>query len=145
MSSARWPLRSVRSARLPARLAKRRAGPVDAAGRLPIVSTVAGLHGAGRIGEAVRRVIGKHKVGKHFHRTVTDTSVTYHRNETSIHAEARLELRTCVPATDLDAAAVVTSYKNLAHNERDFRSIKTDDLDQRPIHHRRTSESAPTC
>jgi hypothetical protein len=31
---------------------------------------------------------------------------------------------------------VVQSYKNLAHVERDFRSIKTDDLDLRPIHHR---------
>ena len=33
-------------------------------------------------------------------------------------------------------AGVVTAYKNLAHVERDFRSIKTDDLDLRPIHHR---------
>ena len=45
-------------------------------------------------------------------------------------------LRTSVPATELDPAAVVESYKNLAHVERDFRSIKTDDLDLRPIHHR---------
>ena len=29
-----------------------------------------------------------------------------------------------------------TGYKNLANIERDFRSIKTDDLDVRPIHHR---------
>ena len=35
-------------------------------------------------------------------------------------------------------AAVVTGYKNLANVERDFRSIKTDDLDLRPIHHRLT-------
>ncbi len=35
------------------------------------------LHGAGRIGEAVGRIIGKYKVGKHFHRTITDTSFTY--------------------------------------------------------------------
>ena len=41
-----------------------------------------------------------------------------------------------VPATELDPAGVVESYKNLAHVERDFRSIKTDDLDLRPIHHR---------
>jgi hypothetical protein len=43
-----------------------------------------------------------------------------------------------VPAADLDAAGVVTGYKNLANVERDFRSIKTDDLDLRPIHHRLT-------
>jgi hypothetical protein len=29
-----------------------------------------------------------------------------------------------------------SDHKNLAHVERDFPSIKTDDLDLRPIHHR---------
>ena len=45
-------------------------------------------------------------------------------------------LRTNVPANQLDPAGVVTGYKNLAHIERDFRTIKVDDLDLRPIHHR---------
>jgi hypothetical protein len=98
------------------------------------------LHGAGRIGEAVGRVIGKYKVGKHFHRTITDTSFTYQRDQIAIAAEAALDgiyvLRTSVPTTDLDPAGVVVGYKNLAHVERDFRIIKTDDLDLRPIHHR---------
>ena len=31
---------------------------------------------------------------------------------------------------------MITSYKKLAHVERDFRIIKVDDLDLRPIHHR---------
>ena len=31
---------------------------------------------------------------------------------------------------------MVTAYKNLAHLERDFRHIKADDLDLRPIWHR---------
>jgi hypothetical protein len=100
------------------------------------------LTGAGRIGETVGRVIGKYKVGKHFHRTITDTSFTYDRDQASIDAEAHLDgiyvLRTSVPAADLDAAAVVAGYKNLANIERDFRIIKTDDLDLRPIHHRLT-------
>ncbi|MGH3533061.1 MAG: IS1634 family transposase, partial [Mycobacterium sp.] len=100
------------------------------------------LAGAGRIGEAVGKVIGKYKVGKHFRRTITDTSLTYQRDHTSIEAEAALDgiyvLRTSVPAADLDAAGVVAGYKNLANVERDFRSIKTDDLDLRPIHHRLT-------
>src|SRR5271165_5817011 len=100
------------------------------------------LTGAAKIGEAVGRIIGKHKVGKHFHRTITDTSLTYHREQAGIDAQAALDgiyvLRTSVPASDLSPAAVVQSYKNLAHLERDFRSIKTDDLDLRPIHHRLT-------
>jgi Transposase DDE domain len=100
------------------------------------------LQGAGRIGEAVGRIIAKYKVGKHFDRTITDTTLTYQRNQASIAAQAALDgiyvLRTCVPTSDLTAAGVVESYKNLAHVERDFRSIKTDDLDLRPIHHRLT-------
>ncbi|MGO8941725.1 MAG: IS1634 family transposase [Mycobacterium sp.] len=98
------------------------------------------LRGAGKIGEAIGRVIAKRKVGKHFRREITDTTFTYHRDQAGIDAQAALDgiyvLRTSLPATELDPAAVVESYKNLAHVERDFRSIKTDDLDLRPIHHR---------
>ncbi|ARG58844.1 hypothetical protein B1T43_27030, partial [Mycobacterium kansasii] len=98
------------------------------------------LAGAGKIGEAVGQIVNKYKVSKHFHRTITDTSFAYERDHAAITAEAALDgiyvLRTSVPATDLDAPAVVTGYKNLAYVERDFRSIKTDDLDLRPIHHR---------
>ena len=35
----------------------------------------------------------------------------------------------------MDAATVVTTYKSLANVERDFRSIKSIDLDLRPIYH----------
>ena len=98
------------------------------------------LRGAGKIGEAIGRVIAKRKVGKHFRREITDTTFTYHRDQAGIDAEAALDgiyvLRTSLPATELDPTAVVESYKNLAHVERDFLSIKTDDLDLRPIHHR---------
>lgn len=98
------------------------------------------LRGAGKIGEAVGAAIGKYKMGKHFHRDITDTTFTYHRDQPRIDAEAALDgiyvLRTSVPVTGLDPAAVVQSYKNLANVERDFRIIKSDDLDLRPIHHR---------
>jgi hypothetical protein len=98
------------------------------------------LTGAGEIGKAVGKVIDKHKMGKHFHTTITDTTLTYRRDQARIDAEAELDgiyvLRTSVDADTLDPAAVVQSYKNLANVERDFRIIKTDDLDLRPIHHR---------
>jgi hypothetical protein len=45
-------------------------------------------------------------------------------------------IRTPVPAADLDAPGVVAAYKNLSHVERDFRHIKSDDLDLRPVFHR---------
>ncbi len=100
------------------------------------------LHGAAKIGEAVGQVIGKYKMGKHFERAITDTSLTYQRDQIGIAAEAALDgiyvLRTTVPAAELDAAGVVIGYKNLANVERDFRIIKTDDLDLRPIRHRLT-------
>ncbi len=54
-------------------------------------------------------------------------------------------LRTPVPAEELDAAAVVTAYKNLKYVERDFRHIKSDDLDLRPVFHRLENASRPTC
>ena len=98
------------------------------------------LAGADDIGVALGKVINKYKVGKHFEHTITDTSLTIQRKQAQIDAEAALDgiyvLRTSVPAEQLDAPGVVTAYKNLAHVERDFRSIKVDDLDLRPIHHR---------
>ena len=100
------------------------------------------LTGAGHIGEAVGKVIDKYKMGKHFQRVITNTSLTYRRDQTRIDTEAALDgiyvLRTSVPASDLDATGVIIGYKNLANVERDFRSIKSDDLDLRPIHHRLT-------
>ena len=108
----------------------------------PIIARAAAgrLSGADKIGVAVGRVINKHKMAKHFHYTITDTSPTIQRRHHQIAAEAALDgiylLRTTVPADQLDAAGVITGYKNLAHIERDFRIIKADDLDLRPIHHR---------
>src|ERR1017187_7700551 len=45
-------------------------------------------------------------------------------------------IRTPVPAETLDTAGAVTAYKSLKHVERDFRHIKSDDLDLRPVFHR---------
>ncbi len=98
------------------------------------------LSGADKIGIEVGKVSGKFKVGKHFHLTITDTAFVYHRDQAAIDAEAALDgiyvLRTSLGAEALDPAAVVDSYKKLANVERDFRIIKSDDLDLRPIHHR---------
>jgi hypothetical protein len=98
------------------------------------------LTGAGPIGVEVGKVISRYKTAKHFAVTITDTSLTIERRQDRIDAEATLDgfyvLRTPVPAGELDAAAVVTAYKNLKYAERDFRHIKSDDLDLRPVFHR---------
>jgi hypothetical protein len=108
----------------------------------PIIARVqAGrLTGAGEIGLAAGKVISKYKTGKHFTITITDTSLAVARDQAQIDAEAALDgfyvLRTPIPATELDSPAVVTAYKNLKYVERDFRHIKADDLDLRPVFHR---------
>jgi len=98
------------------------------------------LHGKDNIGLKVGAVLGKRKMAKHFELTIADTSFSFTRNEASIQKEAALDgfyvLRTNVPAETLDTAAVVSTYKSLAQVERAFRSIKTVDLEIRPIHHR---------
>ena len=98
------------------------------------------LAGAARIGVEAGKVINKYKTGKHFDVAITDDSLTVTRRQDQIAAEAALDgiyvLRTPVPAGQLDAPAVVTAYKNLSRVERDFRSIKSDDLDLRPVFHR---------
>lgn len=100
------------------------------------------LSGAADIGKALGKVMGKYKMAKHFDTTISDDGFTYHRNQASIDTEAALDgiyvIRTSVDAATLTPAAVVQSYKDLANIERDFRSIKTDDLHVRPVRHRLT-------
>jgi hypothetical protein len=98
------------------------------------------LAGAAEIGIEVGKVITTYKTGKHFAVTITGTSLNVTRKQDQIDAEAALDgfyvLRTPIPAGELDAPAVVTAYKNLKYVERDFRHIKSDDLDLRPVFHR---------
>ena len=98
------------------------------------------LAGAGRIGIEAGKVIARYKTAKHFQVTITDDNLTVTRKQDQIDAEAALDgfyvLRTPIPASELDGPAVVAAYKNLKYVERDFRHIKSDDLDLRPVFHR---------
>jgi hypothetical protein len=120
----------------------------------PIITRVAAgrLAGAAKIGVEVGKVIGKYKTAKHFAVTITDGSLAVERRQDQIDAEAALDgfyvLRTPVPASELDGPGVVAAYKNLKYVERDFRHIKSDDLDLRPIFHRldeRVRAHVPIC
>ena len=97
------------------------------------------LTGAAAIGLATGRVLNKYKVAKHFTLDISDTHLTYTRDQAHIDAEAALDgiyvIRTPLPATELDSPGVVEAYKALSHVERDFRTIKVDDLDLRPVRH----------
>jgi Transposase DDE domain len=100
------------------------------------------LVGQDAIGVAVGKVVDRYKVAKHFTLHIGPASFTYQRNQARIDAETALDgiyvIRTNLPAADLDPAGVVVAYKNLSGLERDWRNIKIDDLDLRPIHHYRT-------
>ena len=131
---------------LAAERARKREDLLAATERLlrPLADRVAAgrLRGADAIGLAVGKVIGKHKMAKHLAVTITDDTLAVQRRQDSIQAEAALDgiyvIRTPVPQAELSAAGVVSAYKNLKYVERDFRSIKADDLDLRPVFHRLT-------
>jgi len=97
------------------------------------------LTGKDDIGVALGKIINKYKVGKHFICDITDTSLSYRHDLAKIQAEADLDgiyvIRTSLTVEKLNAADTITAYKNLAYVERDFRIIKVDDLDLRPIFH----------
>jgi transposase len=97
------------------------------------------LRGQDAIALRVGRVIGHFHMAKHFELTITETSLAYQRKTEAIQAEAALDglyvIRTSLPAAQLDANATVAAYKSLAHVERAFRSIKTIDLNVRPVFH----------
>ena len=110
------------------------------------LGTIAARVAAGRIkdpdkiGVAAGKVINKRKVAKHFLLDISDGRISWRRDQDSIDAEAATDgiyvIRTPVPAETLDAAGAVAAYKDLANLERDFRHIKAEDLDLRPIYHR---------
>jgi hypothetical protein len=108
----------------------------------PIISAVqeGRLVGADKIGLKVGKVINKFKMAKHFEVAIGETTLLFTRRTDAIAAEAALDgiyvLRTTIKADDLDAPGVVDAYKALSHVERDFRHLKIDDIDLRPIHHR---------
>src|SRR5450631_3055616 len=94
---------------------------------------------AGKIGIRVGKVVGRYKMAKHYTLDITDDRFAFTRNEDHISAEAALDglyvIRTTIGPEQMDPAKVVATYKSLARVERDFRSIKSIDLDLRPIHH----------
>jgi transposase len=99
----------------------------------------AGLRRAGDIGLAVGAVLNKRKMAKHVTLNIRDGHLSWTRNAESIAREAQLDglyvIRTSVPLQELGAGEAVQAYKELSRVERAFRSLKTVNLDIRPIRH----------
>jgi hypothetical protein len=100
------------------------------------------LRGQDKIALAVGATLNRYKMAKHFVLTITDNDFSFERDSAQIDAEAALDgvyvVRTSLKSEVLDAASTVKAYKQLANAERAFRSLKSIDLEVRPIHHRRS-------
>lgn len=94
----------------------------------------------GKIGVRVGRVINKFKMAKHFVLNIDESYFSYEIDEKKVTEEASLDgiyiIRTSLTKKELSAEDAVRHYKDLNHVEQAFRSIKTMDLEVRPIHHR---------
>ena len=108
--------------------------------RSAVLRAKAPVRGAARIGLRVGRVIGKHKMAKHFDLQISDTTFSYSRRSENIAREAAIDglyvVRAKVTDGDFTPSQLVERYKDLSLVENAFRSIKTVDLKVRPIHHR---------
>jgi transposase len=97
------------------------------------------LRGEDKIGIRVGRVVNKYKMAKHFDLDIQKDQFAYQRRDDKIAEEAALDglyvVRTSVDAETLSSDETVLAYKSLAHVERAFRTMKTVDLEVRPIYH----------
>ncbi len=97
------------------------------------------LKGTEAIALRVGRLLNRYKMAKHFELDIADSHFSYKRKSQQIAQEAALDglyvVRTSLPKTDLSAEATVSAYKGLAVVERAFRSLKTVDLQVRPLFH----------
>jgi transposase len=97
------------------------------------------LRGKDKIGLRVGRDLKDTKMKKHFELTIEDDSFSYRRLDEQIASEAALDglyvVRTSLSEETLTAEQTVSAYKDLSQVEWAFRSLKTMDLQVRPIYH----------
>jgi transposase len=81
-----------------------------------------------------------HKVGKYFTCEAVNGVVSFKRNEGKIADDKRLHglytIRTNVDSTLMSISEVVRTYRDLIGLEQAFRTIKTTELEIRPIYHK---------
>jgi transposase len=98
------------------------------------------LRGKQNIGLRAGKIVNRYKMAKHFQLHIEEDSFHYERKQANIDREQNLDgiyvIRTNVNKEVLSNQQVVASYKSLSGVERAFRSLKTVDLQVRPIHHR---------
>jgi transposase len=89
----------------------------------------------------IGKVIGKYKMGKFITFAGEGDDVKYVLDERKIAQESRLDgcyvIYTNVSPEDMMAVEAVESYKSLARVEQAFRSMKTVQLELRPVYHKK--------
>lgn len=99
------------------------------------------LRGKDKIALRVGKIVNRHKVAKHFELIIGEDHFDFVRKDQAIATEAALDGIYVVRASaahsaGFEPARLIEAYKDLKFNEAGFRSLKTIDLDLRPIHHR---------
>jgi CBS domain-containing protein len=98
------------------------------------------LQGTATIGLKAGAALGRFKMGKYFSIRVGEYSLSWHRKVENLAKDAAMDgiyvIRTSVAKEVLDAEQAVLTYKRLAKVERAFRTMKSVDLQVRPIYHR---------
>ncbi len=98
------------------------------------------LRSQDKIGVRVGKVVNKYKVAKLFTLDIQHNQFNFVIDQDKLAAESALDglyvIRSSVSEQRLDDDATVRSYKQLSQVERAFRTLKSLDLQVRPIHHR---------
>ncbi len=97
------------------------------------------LKGADKIGLRAGRVINQYKMAKHFRLDTSEATFRFAIGAESVSREADLDglyvIRSSLKKEKRTADDTVLDYKSLSQVERAFRSIKTTNLEVRPIYH----------
>lgn len=97
------------------------------------------LEGKDIIGLRAGAVLSKFKVGKYFKLHIGEHSLRATRNRDLIDRDAAMDgiyvIRTSLPKEVMKADKAVLAYKGLSKVERAFRTLKSVDLQVRPIYH----------
>ncbi len=98
------------------------------------------LQGVTEIGLKTGAALAKYKMAKFFSIRIHDCGMSWHRKPELLAKDAAMDgiyvIRTSLPKEAMEAEQAVLTYKRLAKVERAFRTLKSVDLQVRPIYHR---------
>ena len=97
------------------------------------------LEGKDKVGLKAGAVLYRFKVGKYFKIEAQEQDLVFSRKDDNLARDAAINgiyvIRTSVAAEHLTSEKAVLTYKRLSKVERAFRTMKSVDLQVRPIHH----------